>query len=157
MPAILEALLAAGPDVIQTQAETPYKYFSQQWKLQSETAINHKTQNCRKQASVFLMLMEKKIACIFFVRSLVYLLLQKHGVISLCAVQAFVMGKEQLYLKCVASIIMLGVYLCQKCVSVLHLLHKIFTPLKCSVLFTAFCSNKLKQVSPPQVLCVTYV
>lgn len=58
------------------------------------------------------MLMEKKIACIFFVRSLVFLLLQKHGVISLRAVQAFVMGKEQLYLKCIPSIIMLGVYLC---------------------------------------------
>lgn len=38
--------------------------------------------------------MEKKIACDFFVRILVGLLLQKHEVIFLFAVQAFVMGKE---------------------------------------------------------------
>lgn len=58
------------------------------------------------------MLVDNKIACIFFVRSLVFLLLQKHGVISLCVIQAFVMWKGQLYFKCIASTIMLEVYLC---------------------------------------------
>lgn len=55
----------------------------------------------------------------FFVRSLVFLLLQKHGAISLCVVLAFVMWKGQLYLKYMTNftwsmlcIIMLEVYLC---------------------------------------------
>lgn len=93
-----------------------------------KTSANNGSQSttrCRIVGNRLLILTDKKIACIFIVRSLLFLLLQKHGVISLCVVQrlvkgttAFGMHSKPHYVRSMSLL---------KHGSVLHFLHK-FSP-----------------------------